>query len=230
MTKVPRRASWARRLRQIVPTSAGHLNVPPRPILPDRYILHAVTAECDWFHANFPKALMRSKQIAGVLGVVTVILMMLPVQVSAVDVAPLALNDQTKGSVPTAKEDEGSWYMRAWQKVRESFGGSKSGKATWVDKDLSGGGTCGSRGCACCHSPIMVPGNIDRTYVHPNTSGSKEDINALYLRSAKAISQMNATERDAFRRKIRRAIADGDTSSARAFIDASVAKPPARSN
>lgn len=169
---------------------------------------------------------MRSKRIAGVLAVIVVVLITAPGHAGAADMAPLALNDRTGASAPTAAEKT-SWYERAWRRVREAFGVPGGTRASWMDSDLNGSGPCAPRGCSCCHSPIMVPRNVDGSFVHPSPPGSTENIDGLYLRSAKAISQMNAREREQVRRKLRSAISDEDASRARALIDATVAKAPA---
>lgn len=168
---------------------------------------------------------MRPKHMAGVLALTMAILTMAPIQASALEATQLALNDQPTRSVSTAsaaKPGGEPWYARAWQKIRGVFGGSQVGN--WTDKELASSRACGSWGCTCCHSSIMEPRNIDDSFVHPSPPGSTEQVNNLYWHSAKAIAQMNANERDTIRRKIRSAIANGDTMGARTWIDASVGR------
>jgi hypothetical protein len=165
---------------------------------------------------------MRSKNIAGVLALMMAVLMTAPVEVWARDAAQLAVSEQARQPAATAQSGSEPWYARAWQKIRSAFGGSRS--VSWTDKALAGNGVCGARGCTCCHSSIMEP-RVDDAFVHPGPPGSGEQVNSLYWRSAKAIAQMNATERDAIRKKIRSAISNGDTTAARALIDASLGKP-----
>ena len=167
---------------------------------------------------------MRSKHIAAALALTTAILAMAPIQASAREAMQLALNDQPTRSASAAKPGSEPWYARAWQKIRGVFGGSQVGN--WTDKELVSSRACGSWGCTCCHSSIMEPRNIDDSFVHPSPPGSTEQVNSLYWHSAKAIAQMNAYERDAIRRKIRSAIANGDTKGARSWIDASLGKAP----
>lgn len=166
---------------------------------------------------------MRSRHVAVVLGFILAVSTTTPVRVVASDMGPLAMNGQAGDSTPTMRQATSSWYERAWQWVRGAVGGSESAKATWIDGGFAEGSGCGSSGCACCHSPIMVPGRIDRSFVHPSPPGTTEDVDGLYLRSAKAISRMEARKRDQVRRGIRRALSDSDTAGARRLIDASVA-------
>jgi hypothetical protein len=167
---------------------------------------------------------MRPKQMTAVLIVVLTVLTTASVPVSAAGPAPSA---QASTAAPAS---DGAWYERAWRRLLAAFGVSESGGANWTDPELSAGGACGSRGCTCCHSPIMVPHNVGKSYVHPSPPGSTEDVNGLYLRSARAIGQMNPRERDELRKKIRRALSDSDSVTARALIDASVSKPRSKVN
>jgi hypothetical protein len=169
---------------------------------------------------------MRSKQVAAVLGLTLAVLTTTPARVEAQGMAQLAMNGQASASTTTTQQAAAPWYERAWRWVRAAFGESKSAKATWTGGGFAEGSGCGSLGCNCCHSSIMVPRNVDRSFVHPSPSGSTEDVDSLYLRSAKAISRMEARKRDQVRRGIRLAISDGDSSRARRLIDASVANPP----
>ena len=170
---------------------------------------------------------MRTRKVAGVLGVVIALVIAAPGDVRAADRAPVALNDRTGASGSAAAETPDPWYASVWQKIRRAFGASDSSSANWVDADAGWGKSCGSRSCACCHSSTMGPQMSSKSFVHPAAVGSTEDVNGMYFRSARAIAQMNPGERDAVRKAIRRAIADGDAARARELIDASVAKAPA---
>ena len=167
---------------------------------------------------------MRPKKMTAILIVVLTVLTTASAQVSAAGPAPGA---QASATAPAS---DGAWYERAWRRILAAFGVSESGPANWTDPQLSAGGACGSRGCTCCHSPIMVPHNVDKSFVHPGPPGSTEDVNGLYLRSARAIGQMDPRERDRLRKQIRRALSDSDSATARALIDASVSKAPSKAN
>lgn len=173
---------------------------------------------------------MRSKALAGILGFVMALSAAAPFPASASERAPLAQAGLAAGSPPTAAQPAGTWFERAWRQVLDAFGFSASGAGAWTDKDIDGAATCGSRGCACCHSSLMVPRNVGRDFVHPGPARPGEDINSLYLRAAKTIAKMEPQERDAVRKQIRSAIANSDEAAALRLIEAVVAKPPASKN